>query len=285
MRIEEGEPIFISRVSHSDEDDAGESAKKEPFTLFVVLDSNKIGFLKSIYLYDPEGYENIYDPVDGDLRISITDYDENKKTNIIIASPVRNNKVIPCKIVIYNESTYNDEYSKKIMSENIEKSKLIFDSKYITNNPSSFFHLAEIHLGDEIEREVYFSDNDYFYAKCCLNAKKAARFFLYGYICYNNYPIKFKTRNLVKVWEIAVSIDSSFLSIKKECELLSRYTEIMEYNDKIKATREDAIDAIKAAKTVCLFPSINELRDKFSKKMNYRKRYDKEDNISSDSDI
>jgi len=285
MCIEDEEPIFISKVPHFDEDDAGESTKKEPFTLHIVLDSVKVGFIKSIYLHDPEGYENIYDPVDDDLRISVTDYDENKKTKIKIASPVINNKVIPCEIVIYNESTYNDEYSKKVMSDNIEKSKLIFDSKYITDNPSSFFHLAEIHLDDEIDKEVYFPDKDYFYAKCCLKAKKAVRYFLYGYVRYNKYPIQLKTRNLIKVWEIAVSIDNSFLGIKKECEILSRYTEIMEYNDKIKATREDAIEAIKAAKTVCLFPLINELRDNFSKKMNYRKRYDKENNIFSDSDI
>jgi hypothetical protein len=265
-------PLFTSIVPDSETEDSQESSEKEPFTLSIILDSVKPGFIKSIYLIDPQGYENLKYPSESDLSVRIADFSDNTQTYVEIKSPLIDNKVIPCRLVIYNANTYKDSYYSKAINDDLKEGKLIYDSKYVTNNNFWFFHKAEMYLlGVHLCFNSKLHDNDYRYSHSCLDAKMAVRCLLTGYILHNKYKLKHKTRYLAKLWKIAASIDNSFFSIQKECEALSRYTEILEYHFSIDITEDDAMYAVQAVKKVCNFPPINELREYYSKEMDYEK--------------
>jgi hypothetical protein len=265
LPLSQAEPEYCPDNDGNSPEAEKKTSNKEPYTLAIILDSIRPGVIQNIYLYDPEGYEDRTGTEGNTLRLSIYNHRDRfrKETYIESYSPVINYKPVLCKIIVYNAADfYNTEYQESIENTIMDKGKIVYDSKYVTQPANIFFSDVEGLYRFLVNQANKNEDVEIIKSNLCLYAKNVAKNLLQGYILHKKYNLKHKTRNLVKLWEIAAGIDGSFNTIQKECAILSRYTEIMSYSDSyIPVTVQDYRDAVNALKIICEFMPIKELRD------------------------
>jgi HEPN domain-containing protein len=140
---------------------------------------------------------------------------------------------------------------------------------FVTETPDELFDKAEKDLLNiEILNKDITHPVDRKSDIICFHATQAVEKFLKGFIISENGQAE-KVHDLIKLFEQATRIDSSFDSLKRECLLINKFTPDIKYSHEKIITKSDVDIILKSLSTISNFPPIKSLRDSISKKYKY----------------
>jgi HEPN domain-containing protein len=143
------------------------------------------------------------------------------------------------------------------------------DKSLVTENPEELYAAAEMDIKtvDSLLTKPKYPE-DQMYNVICFHATQAVEKFLKGYIINKGKTVE-KIHNLDILQKTAMKIDNSFSEILDDCLLLNEYGPQIKYSTRNQVTKQDMDKIIKSLESICNFPPIKAMRDKFSKEHNY----------------
>ncbi|MDR0315494.1 MAG: HEPN domain-containing protein [Treponema sp.] len=137
------------------------------------------------------------------------------------------------------------------------------DKSLVTETADELLNKAE---KDIVTIKVLFPKKFYpenlMYDIMCFHATMAVEKLLKSYIISNGKNIE-KTHDLDYLRESAMTIESSFIEIKKDCVTLNDFVPSRKYGDEVPITKQNMNDIIKSLNNICGFPPIKAMRDSF----------------------
>jgi HEPN domain-containing protein len=140
---------------------------------------------------------------------------------------------------------------------------------FVKESADELVYMAE---SDIISTKILFSETYYpidrKYNIIFFHATQAVEKLLKGYIISNGKKVK-PIHNLKYLNKTATEIDNSFSNIREYCASLNDLIPNLKYSSRRIFTKHDMSEIIKSLESVCNFPPIKAMRDKFSKEHNY----------------